>query len=183
MRKDKYSFTFHWSEEDEAFVALCPSFPGLSAFGDTPQEALEEAETALELFVEEYQAEGKPLPEPQSLQGYSGQMSLRMPASLHAQLAARADVEGVSMNQLAGAYIAQGLGEDRAESEMTRELRELTQVFQGAQHVAQRMTTVLKATQSGVVDYDGGGASHAQGEVQDPMLRDIYASHSQGVTE
>ena len=41
MKIDKY-FIF-WSDEDGCFVALIPQLPGLSAFGDTPEEALKEA--------------------------------------------------------------------------------------------------------------------------------------------
>ena len=57
----KCSFRIQWSDEDEAFVATSAEFPGLSAFGETYQEALHEAETALELMIETYQASGIPL--------------------------------------------------------------------------------------------------------------------------
>ena len=32
-----YGFQIHWSEEDGAYIVTCPAFPGLSAFGDTPE--------------------------------------------------------------------------------------------------------------------------------------------------
>ena len=60
----KYGFDIRWSEEDGVYVAISPSFPELSAFGDTPDEALREGQAALALFIEEYEAEGVPLPEP-----------------------------------------------------------------------------------------------------------------------
>jgi len=52
----------HYSEEDGGYIALSPEFPGLSAFGETPEEAIREAETALELFIEVYLEENKALP-------------------------------------------------------------------------------------------------------------------------
>jgi len=105
-----YGYSVRWSDEDAAFVALCPEFPGLSAFGESAAEALEQLQVAVGLAVETHQAEGWPLPEPQAVSQYSGQFRLRMPRSLHAELAARAEAEGVSLNALAVAYIARGLG-------------------------------------------------------------------------
>ncbi len=58
-----YGFNVIWSDEDEAYVATCPAFPGLSAFGDTPMKAMEEAQVVLGLFIEEYQAQDVPPPE------------------------------------------------------------------------------------------------------------------------
>lgn len=105
-----YSYTVRWSDEDEAFVALCPEFPGLSAFGDSAPEALEQIQVAVDLAVETHHAEGWPLPQVQAVSQYSGQFRLRVPRSLHAELAARAEAEGVSLNALVVSYIARGLG-------------------------------------------------------------------------
>ncbi|MBA2606042.1 MAG: type II toxin-antitoxin system HicB family antitoxin [Acidobacteria bacterium] len=63
--KNKYALQIFWSEEDEAFVAICQEFPGLSAFGETREEALCEAQIALDLMIETYQYKGISLPEPQ----------------------------------------------------------------------------------------------------------------------
>lgn len=109
-----YGYSVRWSDEDEAFIALCPEFPGLSAFGESAAQALEQVQVAVELAVETHRAEGWPLPEPQAISRYSGQFRLRLPRSLHAELAARAEAEGVSLNALAVAYIARGLGTDSA---------------------------------------------------------------------
>ncbi|HET7076091.1 MAG TPA: type II toxin-antitoxin system HicB family antitoxin [Chloroflexia bacterium] len=61
---DKYSFNIFWSEEDNSYFAICPEFPGLSAFGDTPEQALAEGKIVLEITIETYKEEGLPLPEP-----------------------------------------------------------------------------------------------------------------------
>ncbi|MDQ2805536.1 MAG: type II toxin-antitoxin system HicB family antitoxin [Chloroflexota bacterium] len=53
-----------WSEEDGVYIATCPVFPGVSAFGDTPQQAIQELNGALDLAVETYEAEGWTLPTP-----------------------------------------------------------------------------------------------------------------------
>src|SRR5690606_37856617 len=83
-----------------------------SAFGDSRAEALEEARVALELAIETYRDEGWPLPEPRGIETQdlpSGEFRVRLPRTMHAQLAKRATTEGVSQNQLVVAYIAAGL--------------------------------------------------------------------------
>ena len=64
---DKYTIQIFWSDEDEMYVAICQDFPGLSALGETREEALEEAETALELMIETYQEKNIPLPQPKPI--------------------------------------------------------------------------------------------------------------------
>lgn len=60
----KYSFRVFWSQSDEAYIAVSPEFPKLSAFGDTAEQALEEMQVVLEMALETYKEEGWPLPEP-----------------------------------------------------------------------------------------------------------------------
>jgi predicted RNase H-like HicB family nuclease len=60
----KYTIQIFWSKDDDGFIAVCDEFPGLSAFGETREEALAEAQKALDLMVEHYQATGQQLPEP-----------------------------------------------------------------------------------------------------------------------
>ena len=59
-----YSFDIFWSEEDAAYIAICPEFPRLSAFGGTPEQALAEMKVVLKLAIEAYEEEGWPLPKP-----------------------------------------------------------------------------------------------------------------------
>lgn len=63
----RYSVTIRWSDEDEAYIATVPELPGLSAFGDTEEEALKELEIAQELFLDVMRERGDPIPEPLSL--------------------------------------------------------------------------------------------------------------------
>jgi predicted RNase H-like HicB family nuclease len=91
-----YGFELFWSDEDQGYIATCPDFPGLSAFGKSPDKALKEAYIAMELFIEDYEQRGEPLPEPTKVTAYSGQIRLRMPKELHSQLAKTAAKSGVS---------------------------------------------------------------------------------------
>lgn len=95
---NKYSVDCRWSEEDGAFVAVCPELGQLSALGSTAKEAVEELEIAVSLALETYEEEGWPLPNPQTTHCYSGQFRVRLPRSLHAWLVSEAEQEGVSLN-------------------------------------------------------------------------------------
>jgi len=94
----EYGFNLLWSDEDAGFIATCADFPGLSAFGETADEALAEASIALELHIETLQEEGRELPEPTKIAEHSGQVRLRMPKSLHGALVKNAKEECVSLN-------------------------------------------------------------------------------------
>jgi antitoxin HicB len=109
---DKYGFRVFWSDGDGGYIAVCPEFPRLSGFGETAEKAVAELHGVLEEAIEIYREEGWPLPEPTMSGGYSGQFRVRVAKSLHAALADRAEVEGVSMNSLASQYLAQGLARE-----------------------------------------------------------------------
>jgi predicted RNase H-like HicB family nuclease len=107
----RFSRRIFWSVEDEAFVAVCPEVDGISALGPTSVEASAQLDTALEAAVAALEAGGHAAPEPLVHRGFSGQFRLRVPQSLHARMAHRADAEGVSLNTLAVALLAAGMGE------------------------------------------------------------------------
>ena len=106
----KYSSLVRWSDEDEVYIAICPELGGISAFGDTPAEAIQELEIAKKLAIETYKDEAWPLPDPAVVQNYSGQFRLRLPRYLHRAAAEYAEAEGVSLNSLGISFFAHGLG-------------------------------------------------------------------------
>lgn len=63
----KYSITLQWSDEDEGYIALCPEFPLLSAFGETPDDAVKEIQVAIAGALETYRSEGWDVPQPRKL--------------------------------------------------------------------------------------------------------------------
>ncbi len=108
-----YSFEIKYSDEDQCYIARCPEFPGLSAHGDTAGEALNEASTALEGIIESYKAHDRELPSPKKEEEYSGQFRVRLPKSLHRQLAEQAAREGVSLNSYVQTLLAVGIGKQQ----------------------------------------------------------------------
>jgi len=67
-----YGFKVLWSDEDGGYIATCPDFPGLSAFGESEGVALSEGKAALRLFLESLQAEGKKAPQATTMQRKDG---------------------------------------------------------------------------------------------------------------
>lgn len=112
MKVPRYRKHVAWSEEDHAWIATSPDFPGISAAAASDAKALAELVDLLAAAIEEYGASGWPLPTAESLQsGFSGQLRLRLPRSLHAAAVRRAGEEGVSLNSFLQCTIAHGLGE------------------------------------------------------------------------
>jgi antitoxin HicB len=91
-------------------MAYFPDLPGCVADGETIEEALKDANQALESWLSTAKEFGDPIPVASSSENFSGQTRLRLPKSLHAELNIRAKEEGVSLNTLAVTLLARGLG-------------------------------------------------------------------------
>ena len=66
--------------------------------GDTPEEALEMIRDAMRAWIEVALEDGETVPEPRSLDDFSGKFVVRVPRSLHQDLVEAAKREGVSLN-------------------------------------------------------------------------------------
>ena len=84
--------------EEGGYVVSFPDLKGCLTSGETPEEALKNAEDAKREWLLAAMEEKIAIPEP-DLDEYSGQFKLRLPKSLHRQLALQSKREGVSMNQ------------------------------------------------------------------------------------
>jgi antitoxin HicB len=96
-------------EEGGGFLVTFPDLPGCMADGETIDEAINEAKDAFSCWMEAQNEWGREYPKP-TTQGTSGKFVQRLPKSLHAKLVRRAKQEGVSLNTLVLALIAEGIG-------------------------------------------------------------------------
>ena len=101
------------SDEGGGFLVTVPDLPGCMADGETVEQAIAEAHDAFEAWAMAEREDEGDLPAPKA---YSGQFVQRVSKSLHRCLATRATAEGVSLNQLAATYLAEGLGQGRLHS-------------------------------------------------------------------
>lgn len=85
--------------DEGGFIVSFPDLPGCITCADTMEKALSNAQDAKRAWLEAALEDGYPIPEPDVLAHYSGQFKLRIPKSLHRQLAEHAKREGISMNQ------------------------------------------------------------------------------------
>ncbi len=60
-----YHINIFYSEDDEGYIADIPDLQSCSAFGETPEEALQEVLKAKQAWLEAAHASGKPIPAPQ----------------------------------------------------------------------------------------------------------------------
>ena len=85
--------------DEGGFAVTIPDLPGCLSMGETIEDAYRNAEDAKHEWLKTALEEGIAIPEPDSIEDYSGQFKLRLPRSLHRQLALQSRREGVSMNQ------------------------------------------------------------------------------------
>jgi predicted RNase H-like HicB family nuclease len=60
----KYEIIIYWSREDQVFIAEVPELPGCMAHGNTQQEALSNADEAIQLWIDTAEEFGDPVPQP-----------------------------------------------------------------------------------------------------------------------
>ena len=60
----KYEIIIYWSNEDQVFIAEVPELPGCMAHGDTQAAALDNANEAIQLWIDTASEFGDPVPEP-----------------------------------------------------------------------------------------------------------------------
>jgi predicted RNase H-like HicB family nuclease/predicted RNA binding protein YcfA (HicA-like mRNA interferase family) len=61
----KYEIIIYWSNDDNAFVAEVPELPGCMAHGDTYESALNNAQDAIQHWLDIAREQGDTIPEPQ----------------------------------------------------------------------------------------------------------------------
>lgn len=62
---NNYHISIFYSDEDGGYIADMPDLKFCSAFGETSEEALSEAQTAKRAWLAVAEGEGSPIPEPQ----------------------------------------------------------------------------------------------------------------------
>ena len=88
------------SDPDEGgYIVSFPDLKGCISCGDTLESAVTNAKDAKREWLTASLADSYEITEPTDLDDFSGQFKLRLPRSLHKQLAEHSRREGISMNQ------------------------------------------------------------------------------------
>ena len=91
------------------YFARVVELPGCMTQADTFAELGEMIEDAMRLWIGMCMEQGRPVPEPRPAEEYSGKFVVRLPRSLHRELAEAAEREGVSLNQWVNVALAKGV--------------------------------------------------------------------------
>ncbi len=108
----RYRILVEWDERDGVYVARVPAIRACSAHGDSPALAARNAQEAALAMLAVLREDGDPAPPPDAAASYSGNIRLRLPATLHRRLGELAGAEGVSLNTLMVSLLSQGLTGD-----------------------------------------------------------------------
>ena len=104
---DHYTYRVTWSPQDGEHVGLCLEFPSLSWLAATPDEAFTGIRKLVHEILMDLEETGESPPLPLADRAYSGKFLVRIPPEIHRGLVLRAAEEGVSLNRLVSARLAQ----------------------------------------------------------------------------
>jgi predicted RNase H-like HicB family nuclease len=95
--------------EEGGYALHCPELRGCITCGETIEQGLEMIEDAKKCWFTACIEDGIEIPEPSTIDEYSGEFKLRMPKSLHKTLVERSRQEGISMNQYCLYLLSSGI--------------------------------------------------------------------------
>jgi antitoxin HicB len=110
---DQYQFTVRplSKEEGGGYLVEYPDIPGCMSDGKTIEEAVTNGREALRDCMEVFRESGRKIPKP-SIE--AAQWRQRLPRTLYSKLTKQAETEGVSINSLVTAIIAEAIGAKQA---------------------------------------------------------------------
>lgn len=99
---------------DWGWYVKVPDLPGCMSQGETPDEAFEMIQEAQRSWLQVALEDGRPIPAPQDEDSdeAGGRLIVRLPKTIHRQLAQAADTEGVSLNLFAATALARAVGRE-----------------------------------------------------------------------
>jgi len=100
MQSSHYTYRVTWSEEDQEFVGLCAEFPSLSWLDKDQDQAFKGIRELVKEVISDMGKNGEKIPEPIAKKEYSGKFQVRIPKSVHRDLAIKAAEENISLNRL-----------------------------------------------------------------------------------
>jgi len=99
------------NQDHPGWVARVVELPGCITQGDTFSELGEMLEDVMRSWIQTALADGVEIPEPRPAENYSGKFIVRVPKSLHRELAETAEREGVSLNAFVIAALSKAVGQ------------------------------------------------------------------------
>jgi len=119
LNPDAFQFTVRplSKEEGGGYLVEYPDIPGCMSDGETIEEAISNGREALRDCIDVFRESGRKLPKP-SVE--AAQWRQRLPRTLYSKLTKQAENEGVSINSLVTAIIAEAIGSKLSRLEKAR---------------------------------------------------------------
>jgi antitoxin HicB len=95
-----------WDDGTPGWFAEVEELRGCMSQGRTPDEAVESLRDAMVGWISAALEAGEEVPEPRTEEDYSGRFVVRVPRSLHSEVARAAEAEQASLNQFVCAALA-----------------------------------------------------------------------------
>ena len=134
------------------WTAMFPAVEGCVGGGDTPEEAVAEAQENLEIFLDYLREEKKKVPDEYNPPEYSGKIALRIAKSTHKRVAERAEQEGISINTFLSNAIEYVLGIKKYEHMIDKKIDSLKAIA-GTSYIIQ-MEMNSKVNELWAADYN-----------------------------
>lgn len=129
--------------EDGRFSGEVPDLGSCYAEGATAEECLENLKGSVELWLATAKEVGVEPPSGE-LDEYSGNFALRMPKSLHRELATTAREQGISLNQLINLFLSSHLTTFRISAEFAQGSQQLRQRFADLNRELRRAASTMR---------------------------------------
>lgn len=116
---DAYRFTVRplSKQEGGGYLVEYPDIPGCMSDGETIEEAIANGREALRDCIDVFRESGRKIPKPEVA---AAQWRQRLPRTLYTKLTRQAEREGVSINSLVTAIIAEAIGSKLQRESETR---------------------------------------------------------------
>ncbi len=121
-------YPFNVVADDGSYVIVFPDLPGCVTQVEHPDEVGVAAEEARTLWIETAYEQGLEIPRPSEPEEFSGRFNVRIPRSLHHQLAEHAKREGTSLNQYVTYLLASGNAQHEAATNLHAVREELARL-------------------------------------------------------
>lgn len=150
----KYRIVIEYHPEDKAYFVKFPELPGCVADGATAEKALKNALIVKNEWLNAAYEAGWTILEPVAPSEMSGRVTLRLPKSIHERLVDRAEMEGVSLNQLILTYVTAGLEKAVLNNEISQLQQELVSQFRQIKDVVKTATEFKVDQVFALTDWD-----------------------------
>jgi len=130
-----YPITVH-IDPDGGFVAEIEDLPGCMTQAETLDELFAAIQDARQAWIKAAYETGQDIPLPKELDEYKGKILVRIPRSLHRDLARAARRDGVSLNQYITSLLAAGVQGDLVSNQAFALFAQSIEELSGARRVA-----------------------------------------------